>query len=537
MRTRFNSLHARNPWKAVVLAVGLLCGTVMLGWSAPVDQATARTVATNTLRRHLALFGHWNQCTTPVVKNGRVIRFDGVNVGYNFEIDPSGHVTVALDDQLSPVQLYSTRAALESAFSDDTRSIASWIVPELSGKIHALTRVRLSARTVQPVAAEGRIARAWAVLTDPSDGALKSAAAARPSMQRAAVVGPLLTTAWDQDTPYNLMTPDDNCVAGHTLTGCVATAWAQVLNYWQWPPTGVGSHAYVWNGQTLSADFETTYAWDDMPDQLTAASNAAEKQAVALLMYHLAVASDSDFGCQDTASTAWADQVLDIFFRYKRMDFHDRANYTPEQWFDLIRNELNVSQPRPVIFSIFTTQDSGHEVVVDGYQDDITRMVHINFGWSANYDGYYDISDDFSIVGYTWSSAQQYMVTGIEPDTGLPPVVEAGDPQSIYERTSAVLSGQATSATSVVTTYQWQQVSGPMVTIGNETSATTGFTAPSVSADTSLVFRLRAVDANDSVGYDECTITVRNVDTVLPSPLPSPPDSGGGGGCFITLLN
>lgn len=51
-------------------------------------------------------------------------------------------------------------------------------------------------------------------------------------------VSPLLTTTWDQSPYYN-----DSCPGG-SVTGCVATAMAQIMKYWSYPAQGVGSSSY-----------------------------------------------------------------------------------------------------------------------------------------------------------------------------------------------------------------------------------------------------------------------------------------------------
>jgi hypothetical protein len=51
-----------------------------------------------------------------------------------------------------------------------------------------------------------------------------------------------LTSQWSQVGPYNDQCPDLPPGSGnHTLVGCVGTAMAQVMYYWRWPITGVGS--------------------------------------------------------------------------------------------------------------------------------------------------------------------------------------------------------------------------------------------------------------------------------------------------------
>ena len=51
-------------------------------------------------------------------------------------------------------------------------------------------------------------------------------------------IEPLIKTKWDQGEPYNDLCP----MAGdqRTLTGCGATALAQIMNYHQWPERATG---------------------------------------------------------------------------------------------------------------------------------------------------------------------------------------------------------------------------------------------------------------------------------------------------------
>jgi hypothetical protein len=502
------------------------------GWCAPVDGAKARLVAQSIVTHHLSLNGDWNGSLAPWVGSGEAIQYQGCTVAYNFTIRPSGHVLVAIDDTLSPVPLYSTRSAFVPARTGHPQALETWIVPEQHGQVMGLDQSRRRAAGLQtvPSTVQERIARAWDFYTGSSTPANTARATARPTAGRSAVVGPLLGTRWGQGTPYNLFTPADTGCA-HTLTGCVATAWAQVLNYWQWPDQGSGSQSYTWNGQTLSVDFsQSTYIY------------GAEQESIdiAQLIHDVGVAAKTDYGCTESSSEQWADDVLDIYFRYKAMTFHDRWDYAdPNQWFALFQTELDAVPPRPVILSIFSSQ-IGHEVVVDGYQTEPTPMVHINFGWPElddNYDGYYDLTNDFDAF-YTWSAEEQYLVTGIEPnDSATFPTVNAGDDQAVDEGAAVTLTGSASHDGHTIQSYQWRRVDDVQFQITNADQTTATFTAPAVAADTVMVLRLKVVDEARNVSFDECTITVRDT-SPAPSPPPASPsgDGGGGGGCFIGAL-
>ncbi len=109
-------------------------------------------------------------------------------------------------------------------------------------------------------------------------------------------VGPLLTTTWDQGWPYNAMCPvDQNGSGGHCYTGCVATAYGQIMKYYNYPPEGKGYMAYTDAfGHEVSADFGSTYySWNEMATSLSPSDT--NFQAVAELLYHCGVASYSNY--------------------------------------------------------------------------------------------------------------------------------------------------------------------------------------------------------------------------------------------------
>ncbi len=90
------------------------------------------------------------------------------------------------------------------------------------------------------------------------------------------------------------------------------------------------------------------------------------------------------------------------------------------------------------------------------------------------------------------------------------PVADAGADFAIDEGAAGTLAGSATDADGDFLLYRWTQLSGPTATINDPTSASTGFTAPSVASDETLVFQLEATDSLDTA-IDTVTVTVRQV--------------------------
>jgi len=229
------------------------------------------------------------------------------------------------------------------------------------------------------------------------------------------IVGPLLTTTWNQWPYYN-----DFCPPG-TPTGCVATAMAQIMKYHNHPAQGTGSHSYSHATYgTLSADFgATTYQWNNMPSSLTAGSTPEQKNAVATLMYHCGVAVEMNYTPSVSLANSYSFKyALPTYFKYDGgIDLKQRSEYFGNDagWHDLLKNELDAGRP---IFYAGASSTGGHAFVCDGYDDG--GCFHFNWGWSGSGDGWYVTSN--LVNGYNNS---QEIVLNIKP--ALPITVPIND--------------------------------------------------------------------------------------------------------------
>ena len=268
-----------------------------------------------------------------------------------------------------------------------------------------------------------------------------------------AVVGPLVKTTWDQDDPFWDLCPGSG--DNKAYTGCVATAMAQVMKYWEWPVKGTGSHSYQPldpNSNTgakskrygvQSANFgETTYDWANMKNSYTGSYNTAEATAVATLMYHCGVASEMMYGNDDDDGSgtytvnygdwddpACAQNALVTYFGYKKDGLtgymRDGNTYeghtyyekwTDADWTAMIKAELD--KQHPILYG-GASSGSGHSFICDGYDD--AGYFHFNWGWSGSNDGYYKLSSlkpgSGGAGGGSFDfSEDQDVIIGIVPD-------------------------------------------------------------------------------------------------------------------------
>ena len=252
-------------------------------------------------------------------------------------------------------------------------------------------------------------------------------------------VSPLMETFWNQNYPYNSEIPIYESNNARYLTGCVATAMAQVMKRWNYPEQGQGSYSYTYNGHTFSADFgSTTYDWDNMLTSYKGVAYTDDNvKAVGTLMYHAGVALEMNYGVGESgAGTFSIGPVLVKYFGYdKSVRFEDRQFYTDEDWEELIYNELSAGRPVPYSGYRYGSS-SGHAFVCDGYQAS-TDMYHINWGWGGLHNDYFTLRGDKALVpsglgtdGYKYG---QEIIVNIKPDEGGEPTPQIVLSQSFYE--------------------------------------------------------------------------------------------------------
>lgn len=228
-----------------------------------------------------------------------------------------------------------------------------------------------------------------------------------PNKSKGAInaVPPLLgNIKWDQGAPYNNFCPVINTpnTGDRAAVGCVATAMAQIMKYYNWPVTGTGSNSYTTStlGLNLSANFgATTYDWANLTDTYNASSTQAQKDAVATLMFHCGVATNMDYNTSSGTSLSIAGIALKTYFGYDpNIQQYYRDYYTRTEWINMLKSELDAA--RPILYA-GVSASAGHMFVCDGYDEN--GLFHFNWGWSGMGNGYFEITalnpDDVGIGG------------------------------------------------------------------------------------------------------------------------------------------
>lgn len=396
-----------------LLLVAAVVSTALGSWSAPLtpEEALARVGTTATE-------------STRVVSNGKVeLRFTKT-----FENTPAvyvfakgadeGYLVVSADDSTTPLLGYSDSGTLPATEEELPDGMRYWL-ESLAEQIKYNSSNATDRKTLRVTKTRNDIA-------------------------------PLIKTKWNQSEPYNNLCPlvgNNRCV-----TGCVATAMAQVLKFYEWPEKGIGTHSYYWNGQQLKFDYaNTTFDWSNMTDTYGSSSSAVENTAVATLMSACGISVDMSYRVNSSGAISrnMGTALINNFGYDKGLRYLSRDYYTIDQWEDLVYD--NLINYGPVLYD-GRNSSSGHQFICDGYQN---GYFHFNWGWAGLSDGYYLLTaldpgsqgiggstagynlnqDILTHLSHDGSNPDYYLQMGLDGDFTLSPTEV-----NLGSRVSAVLS-------------------------------------------------------------------------------------------------
>ncbi|MDP3928187.1 MAG: C10 family peptidase [Bacteroidota bacterium] len=399
--------------KKLLLTLGLFL-SILFSFAKPIDALTAKLIGQNflTTRTNNASFKSGVTIdlayTAMSAAQSESAKLTPANYFYVFNVTQgNGFVIVSADDQALPILGYSDEVKFNA--TNIPNNVQKWL-EAYKNEIRFIIENNL-------VQTE-EMRQEW--------NALLSAKPAE-NLAKKATVNPLVQTKWNQAPYENALCPYDNVAAERTVSGCVATAMAQIMKYWNYPAKGTGNHSYNHSKYgTLSANFgSTTYNWSGMPNVLNSSNTA-----VATLMYHCGVgvemqydvAANGGSGAYVITSgspiTHCSEYALKTYFGYKSsLQGVKRSSYTQTQWIALMKSELDAS--RPILHDGFGT-GGGHAFVCDGY--DNNSFFHFNWGWGGSSDGYFSVNalNPGSLGaggGAGGFNSGQEIIIGVEPPT------------------------------------------------------------------------------------------------------------------------
>ena len=384
-------------------------------FAAPVSKNQARSIGENFFNNSIQVNrvqkkkANFISPQQPGMKKVRMSNGDSYAPYYIFNNEDGGFVIVAGDNCATPILGYSTEGNIDP----------NNLPIQLEELLNAYAEeIQLAVENNdQPT---DTIAKLWDTYSR-----------APQSLNATAVVNALIVTSWNQYPRYNNKCPVDASLSnlgGHPTTGCVATAMAQIMKYWEYPSKGYGSKSYRSEHYgTLSADFgSTAYNWDNMPNKLSSSTSSTQNNAIATLMYHCGVAvsmnyNSDGYGSSGANTLDWgggrasAETALKTYFGYaSTLEGKQSSSMSSSAWISLLKTELD--SRRPMLYRGVSSQ-GGHCFICDGY--DSSNKFHFNWGWGGSSNGFYAITAGTS--GCHEFAQDQCAIVGIKPKDGSSP--------------------------------------------------------------------------------------------------------------------
>ena len=329
---------------------------------------------------------------------------------YIFNAEEGGFVVISGDDRTVPVIGYSEKGQLLQ--DDMPDNLRNWL--------------------------DGYAEQLQAIENGEATPALPRSAKVTRGVSAKPAIAPLIKTQWNQSGPYSLLTPtythtnnNNEVVSDPTVTGCVATALAQVMNYYQWPASCLALEGYTTSTLELNVKAlpATTFKWSLMKNSYSDSETGEEAYEVSKLMRYIGQAIHMNYNLGEnggSAGSADMNVMINTFGYSKHVYSESRGNYTTAEWEDMLYRELAAG--RPVLYDGAANTGTGHQFICDGY--DGNGLFHINWGWGSYQDNYFVISlanpTDTGIGGGSGKSGyifRQAAVFGFQPATDGEPEI------------------------------------------------------------------------------------------------------------------
>jgi len=340
---------------------------------------------------------------------------------YVVNLEPAGYVVIAADDELEPVIAFSSE---DHFVAEPGNPLFDLLQRDVERRLRPFRGGSAAAGAAPP--AHGRKHHQWnrlaappAVTTAapaPTDSV--TVAAASSSTVSDVRVDPMVQSRWNQSTVwngsayvavFNYYTPPNAAgSASNYVAGCVATAWAQIMRFHQWPTAAVGTTSFTISVDGVSQQRALrggdgaggAYDWGNMVLVPGRTVTAAQAQAIGALLHDAGVANNMAYASGGSGAYIHTSSIKNVF-HFASGVASASGNLTDV----LLALRTNLDAGLPVAVSIFTTPaTSGHEVVCDGYGYNLgTLYHHLNLGWGGAYDAWYNLPE-VSAGGYAFDT-------------------------------------------------------------------------------------------------------------------------------------
>lgn len=240
----------------------------------------------------------------------------------------------------------------------------------------------------------------------------------------------LMNERWGQGDDYN-PTYNYYCPqvgARWSVTGCVATALAQICHYYKFPRYGRDQRSYWWGNTLLGLRFDTmSFDYSLMPNKLISSSAPAKVREVAKLNYAMGVAVKMDYSPDGSGALSQdVPEAMGTYFSYIPGTYSQRSSGAVNFLNNLhasieARNPVYMSGASPVGSG---SDAAGHAWVCAGFEEG-TDYYFFNWGWDGYGNAFYNIVSNtvndmlISGMGYSFVNRQAAIFGMVPPADSL----------------------------------------------------------------------------------------------------------------------
>ena len=338
-------------------------------------------------------------------------------LAYIIHLNPQGYIAVSVDTDITPVIAYSYRS--DFVMEDSPRNIPLHMITwDMQGRLAAIPLLSQDFRR--------RNNEMWEKYLEEDPSFLSGRG-------RLATWGYWIDTTWNQGGIYNDKCPLDPENSNRCITGCVATAMAQIVNYWEFPNSmSFSSPAddYVSTYTEPSIDIDADAAVYDFPSFTTLSASLSNinyngssphptNETIANLMFACGVSVKMNYS--SSSSGAPHSRAFVTKFGYYSADIKSPSD---TDFYTVLESNMKSGYPAQLGISE-SGQSGGHSIVCDGYRDD-DNFYHLNYGWGGSSDGWYSLPGGMP-AGYDTIGSSILNIDAIPPPptpTPTPSVME-----------------------------------------------------------------------------------------------------------------
>lgn len=335
---------------------------------------------------------------------------------YIVKLKPSGYIIVSADDLIEPIIGFADDGTFDPS-SDNP--LGALVKNDLGNRLSAVRR-DFNLMAVPQSSTQTKEHNRWQTYLTTSQNSQSGFQLMAFNYVTDIRVPPLVQSRWNQTSVsgepcYNYYTP------GKYPCGCLATAVAQLMRYFEYPAAGIEKISFTVKVDSNYRTYTTVggdeqggpYQWTTMvsnPASYSGGLSETQRKAIGSICYDAGLAMHMEYSQGGSgAEMSDANNALKNTFHYNNIYFgNDEINGIDSANLLLMINP-SLDAGSPVVLGIFRSisESTGHAVLCDGYAFDITTSYnrsgnpssestlyhHINMGWGGADDAWYNLPD------------------------------------------------------------------------------------------------------------------------------------------------